>query len=71
MGAPPALRRAQIVERIQRDGGVSVAELARIHEVSPITVHRDLEHLAARGPDRAGPRGARALANGPPRRPCS
>jgi DeoR/GlpR family transcriptional regulator of sugar metabolism len=46
---PPALRRAQILERIQRDGGVSVAELARDHAVSPITVHRDLEQLAREG----------------------
>jgi DeoR/GlpR family transcriptional regulator of sugar metabolism len=46
---PPALRRAQILERIQRDGGVSVAELARDHSVSAITVHRDLERLARDG----------------------
>jgi DeoR/GlpR family transcriptional regulator of sugar metabolism len=46
---PPALRRAQILERIQRDGGVSVAELARDHAVSAITVHRDLEQLAREG----------------------
>src|SRR5215207_5783148 len=46
---PPALRRAQILERIQRDGGVSVSELARDHAVSPITVHRDLEQLAREG----------------------
>jgi DeoR/GlpR family transcriptional regulator of sugar metabolism len=46
---PPALRRAQILERIQRDGGVSVAELARDHAVSPITVHRDLEQLSREG----------------------
>ena len=26
---PPALRRARILERIQRDGGVSIADLAR------------------------------------------
>jgi DeoR/GlpR family transcriptional regulator of sugar metabolism len=46
---PPALRRAQILERIQRDGGVSVAELARDHAVSPITIHRDLEQLSREG----------------------
>jgi DeoR/GlpR family transcriptional regulator of sugar metabolism len=46
---PPALRRAQILERIQRDGGVSVADLARDHAVSAITVHRDLEQLAREG----------------------
>jgi DeoR family fructose operon transcriptional repressor len=68
---PPALRRAQILERIQRDGGVSVAELARIHDVSPITVHRDLEHLAGEGLVERVHGGARALAElagdgGPP-----
>src|SRR3954464_9139432 len=63
---PPALRRAQILERIQRDGGVSVADLARDLTGSSITVHRDLEHLSpeglgervdggARAPPRAGP----------------
>jgi DeoR/GlpR family transcriptional regulator of sugar metabolism len=46
---PPALRRAQILERIERDGGVSVADLARDHAVSPITVHRDLEQLSRDG----------------------
>ena len=46
---PPALRRAQILERIQRDGGVSVADLARDHAVSQVTVHRDLEQLAREG----------------------
>jgi DeoR/GlpR family transcriptional regulator of sugar metabolism len=46
---PPALRRAQILERIQRDGGVSVSDLARDHAVSAITVHRDLEQLAREG----------------------
>ncbi len=46
---PPALRRAQILERIQRDGGVSVAQLARDHAVSQVTVHRDLEQLARDG----------------------
>ena len=30
---PPALRRAQMLQRIQRDGGVSVADLARDHGV--------------------------------------
>jgi DeoR/GlpR family transcriptional regulator of sugar metabolism len=38
-----------MLERIQRDGGVSVAELARAYAVSPITVHRDLEQLAREG----------------------
>ena len=46
---PPVIRRAQILEQIQRDGGVSIAELARAHGVSPVTVHRDLEQLAREG----------------------
>jgi DeoR/GlpR family transcriptional regulator of sugar metabolism len=59
---PPALRRAQMLERIQREGGVSVAELARSHAVSAITVHRDLELLAAEGLVERVHGGARALA---------
>lgn len=58
---PPALRRAQILERIQRDGGVSVADLARDHAVSTITVHRDLEQLAREGLVERVHGGARAL----------
>jgi DeoR/GlpR family transcriptional regulator of sugar metabolism len=58
---PPALRRAQILERIQRDGGVSVADLARDHAVSAITVHRDLEQLTREGLVERVHGGARAL----------
>jgi DeoR/GlpR family transcriptional regulator of sugar metabolism len=46
---PPALRRAQILERIRRDGGVTVSQLAIDHGVSAITVHRDLAELASEG----------------------
>jgi DeoR family fructose operon transcriptional repressor len=46
---PADIRRSRILERIQRDGGASVAELARDYGVSAITVHRDLERLAADG----------------------
>jgi DeoR/GlpR family transcriptional regulator of sugar metabolism len=46
---PADLRRASILERIQRDGGASVGELAREYGVSSITVHRDLERLARDG----------------------
>jgi DeoR/GlpR family transcriptional regulator of sugar metabolism len=64
---PPALRRQQILERIQRDGGVSVADLARDLTVSSITVHRDLEHLTREGLVERVHGGARALASaGPP-----
>jgi DeoR family fructose operon transcriptional repressor len=46
---PPALRRAKILERLRRDGGVSVAVLAQELSVSAITVSRDLEKLAQEG----------------------
>jgi DeoR/GlpR family transcriptional regulator of sugar metabolism len=58
---PPALRRARILERVRQDGGASVAELARELEVSPITVHRDLERLASEGLLERVHGGARAL----------
>jgi DeoR/GlpR family transcriptional regulator of sugar metabolism len=56
-----------MLERIQRHGGVSVADLARMHAVSAITVHRDLEQLAREGLVERVHGGARALpaANGP------
>ncbi len=46
---PADVRRAKILERIQREGGASIGELAREYNVSPITVHRDLERLARDG----------------------
>lgn len=46
---PADLRRAKILERIQRDGGASIRDLARDYGVSAITVHRDLERLARDG----------------------
>jgi DeoR/GlpR family transcriptional regulator of sugar metabolism len=55
-----------MLERIQRDGGVSVAELARSYAVSPITVHRDLEQLAREGLVERVHGGARALAQPEP-----
>jgi DeoR family fructose operon transcriptional repressor len=58
---PPALRRQQILQRIQRDGGVSVADLARDHNVSAVTVHRDLEELARDGLVERVHGGARSL----------
>jgi DeoR/GlpR family transcriptional regulator of sugar metabolism len=50
-----------MLERIQREGGVSVAELARTYDVSSITVHRDLEQLAGEGLIERVHGGARAL----------
>jgi DeoR/GlpR family transcriptional regulator of sugar metabolism len=61
---PPALRRAQILERIRRQGGISIAELADTHDVSSITVHRDLAELASEGLIERVHGGARAV-NGP------
>jgi DeoR/GlpR family transcriptional regulator of sugar metabolism len=54
-----------MLDRIQREGGVSVAELARSHAVSTITVHRDLEHLAREGLVERVHGGARALVSQP------
>ncbi len=45
----PEVRRAGILDRIQRTGAASVAALAREFSVSAITVHRDLDALAQRG----------------------
>lgn len=58
---PPALRRAQMLERIRREGGVSIAELADRHAVSTITVHRDLAELSADGLIERVHGGARAI----------
>jgi DeoR/GlpR family transcriptional regulator of sugar metabolism len=58
---PPALRRAQMLDRIRREGGVTVTELARDHGVSPITVHRDLAELAGDGLIERVHGGARAV----------
>jgi DeoR/GlpR family transcriptional regulator of sugar metabolism len=46
---PAAARRRRILEQIEREGGAQVATLARAFAVSTITIHRDLEHLAASG----------------------
>ena len=45
----PVLRRARILERVQREGGASLADLASEHAVSAVTVHRDLELLSDAG----------------------
>jgi DeoR/GlpR family transcriptional regulator of sugar metabolism len=58
---PPVLRRARILERVQRDGIVSLAELATAYAVSPVTVHRDLELLSGEGLLERVHGGARAL----------
>jgi DeoR/GlpR family transcriptional regulator of sugar metabolism len=62
---PADLRRASILERIQRDGGASIAELARDYGVSQITVHRDLERLGRDGLIERVHGGARLPGSGP------
>jgi DeoR/GlpR family transcriptional regulator of sugar metabolism len=58
---PAAIRRAEILERIEREGGVTVGQVARIHSISSMTAHRDLEHLAREGLVERVRGGARAL----------
>jgi DeoR/GlpR family transcriptional regulator of sugar metabolism len=64
---PPGLRRARILERVQRDGSASLAELANDYAVSPVTVHRDLELLSGEGLLERVHGGARALPGSRPR----
>ncbi len=64
---PPGLRRARILERVQRDGSVTLAELASDYAVSPVTVHRDLELLSSEGLLERVHGGARALPGTRPR----
>lgn len=47
--ALPARRRSEFVRLATAQGQVTVAELAALFEVSPDTIRRDLDHLAARG----------------------
>ena len=61
---PASMRRAQILDRIRRDGGVTIAELARSHAISNMTAHRDLEQLAREGLVERVRGGARALPAG-------
>jgi DeoR family fructose operon transcriptional repressor len=58
---PPVLRRARILERVERDGGATLHELASEHAVSPVTVHRDLELLSEEGLLKRVRGGARSL----------
>jgi DeoR family fructose operon transcriptional repressor len=61
-------RRARILEHIQHAGGVSLAELAREYDVSPITVHRDLQQLSRQGLVERFHGGARAIQPAAPAR---
>ena len=64
MAMPASMRRAQILERIRREGGVTIAELSRVHSISNMTAHRDLEQLAREGLVQRVRGGARALGEG-------
>ena len=55
------MRRAQILQRIKEDGSVTIGELARLHDISNMTAHRDLEQLAREGLVERVRGGARAL----------
>lgn len=45
----PAKRRALVLEKVRKDGVVSILELAAAIEASASTIRRDLEHLTAEG----------------------
>jgi DeoR/GlpR family transcriptional regulator of sugar metabolism len=59
-----AMRQTAILERIEREGGASVSQLAGEFGVSPITIHRDLEQLAGEKLVVRVHGGARSLARG-------
>jgi DeoR/GlpR family transcriptional regulator of sugar metabolism len=62
---PAAMRRAQILELIEREGGLTVGEVARVHAVSSMTAHRDLAQLAREGLVERIRGGARAVGGRP------
>ena len=55
------MRRSRILERIRERGAVTIADLAREHDISPMTAHRDLEALADEGLVERVRGGARAV----------
>jgi DeoR family fructose operon transcriptional repressor len=65
---PPVLRRARILERVERKGVASISELASELSVSSTTIHRDLELLSAEGRLERVRAGARSLHDPRPRR---
>jgi DeoR family fructose operon transcriptional repressor len=62
---PPGIRRARILERLHREGSVSLSDLAAEHAVSAVTVHRDLEVLSGEGLLERVRGGARSLPEAP------
>jgi DeoR/GlpR family transcriptional regulator of sugar metabolism len=68
-GPPAAIRRSEILERIEREGSITLGELVRAYAISNMTAHRDLEQLASDGLVERIRGGARALpATGAPPR---
>jgi DeoR/GlpR family transcriptional regulator of sugar metabolism len=61
----PGARRASILRRIQKEGLVSLADLASEHAVSAVTVHRDLQMLSEEGLLERVRGGARSLPGRP------
>jgi DeoR family fructose operon transcriptional repressor len=61
----PAARRAHILERLEREGRVSLADLANEYAVSAVTVHRDLQVLSDEGLLERVRGGARAVSKPP------
>jgi len=61
----PGERRAHILKRLQREGRVSLADLASEHAVSTVTVHRDLHLLSEEGLLERVRGGARSLPERP------
>lgn len=56
-------RRAQILETIQQTGYVTLAAMSTEFKVSPVTIHRDFEHLEKNGQVERVRGGARLPAN--------
>lgn len=54
----PAARRAEIVQIVNSAGAATIGDLARVLEVSPVTVHRDLKMLEHDGMVRRAQGGA-------------
>lgn len=46
---PPDVRRSDVLAYLRQHEGAGLAELARVHRVSSVTIHRDLERLAGEG----------------------
>ena len=61
----PADRRRRILARLEEEGSVSIKELCAEFDVSHMTVHRDLDHLANQGQLRKVRGGAVELASSP------